>query len=124
MENTNQEKRFYVVRIRSGAEYKFLKLFEKFMNKEKLRHYFGKIYIHWSPVKETNSRGKVRTKVANLWPDYVIIEMNLSSKIIKLLKSNQYVVEILSGSPGAGPIPLSNCEVKKLTASIKPSLSF
>ena len=107
-------KRWYAIHTFSGQENNIKKHIEQMIEREGVQDKFGQIIV---PTREvvSNVRGKRRTTIQNLFPAYIIIEMELD-------ELTQHLVSTINGVTHFGgmtrasrvPIPLQQSEVDRL----------
>ena len=105
---------WYAVHTFTGQENNIKKRLEQMIEREGVQDKFGRILV---PVREvvSNVRGKRRVSVQNLFPAYIIIEMELD-------ELTQHLVSTINGVTHFGgmtrasrvPIPLRQSEVDRL----------
>ena len=107
-------KRWYAIHTFSGQENNIKKHIEQMIEREGVQEKFGQIIV---PTREvvSNVRGKRRTSVQNLFPAYIIIEMELDELTQHLVTSVQGVTHFGGTSRvNKTPIPLRQSEVDRL----------
>ena len=107
-------KQWYAVHTFTGQENNIKKRLEQMIEREGVQDKFGRILV---PIREvvSNVRGKRRVSVQNLFPAYIIIEMELD-------ELTQHLVSTINGVTHFGvmtrasrvPIPLRQSEVDRL----------
>lgn len=105
---------WYAVHTFSGQEQKIKKYLEMRIESEGLQDKFGRILIPNRQVTINSSRGK-RTMTQNLYPAYLIVEMELDKLTQSLVTSVQGVTHFGGMTrTNRTPIPLRQSEVDRL----------
>lgn len=112
MENPNMK--WYAVHTFSGQETNIKKYLEMRIESEGLQEKFGRILIPTKSVTISGSRGK-RTRTQNLYPAYLLIEMELDELTQHLVATIQGVTHF-GGTTRTNrtPVPLRQSEVDRL----------
>ncbi|MFA6836026.1 MAG: transcription termination/antitermination protein NusG [Fibrobacteraceae bacterium] len=106
--------KWYAVHTFSGQESNIKKNLEQLIEREGVQDKFGRILIPQRTV-QTNVRGKRRTVVQNLFPAYLIIEMELDELTQHLVTTIQGVTHFGGTSrQNKVPVPLRQSEVDVL----------
>ena len=97
-------KRWYAIHTFSGQENNIKKHIEQMIEREGVQDKFGQIIV---PTREvvSNVRGKRRTSVQNLFPAYIIIEMELD-ELTQHLVSTINGVTHFAGMTRASRVPI------------------
>ena len=107
-------KRWYAIHTFSGQENNIKKHIEQMIEREGVQDKFGQVIV---PTREvvSNVRGKRRTSIQNLFPAYIIIEMELD-ELTQHLVSTINGVTHFAGMTRASrvPIPLQQSEVDRI----------
>ena len=107
-------KRWYVVQVYAGYEEQVRSDLVKSIKQEAMEDLFGDILIPSAKLKEFFTA--TESKDQKLFPGYVLLEMELTTETMRLVKSSPKAVKFLGGKD---PIPLSKKEIEKIIASMK-----
>lgn len=111
-------KKWYVVQVFAGYEKAVKADILKSIEEENLQDLFGEILIPSAKMKQFFDTGD-SLQDQQLFPGYILAEMESSLKAIKLISTTPRVVRFLGGKE---PIALSNKEVDRILAQIKGEL--
>jgi transcriptional antiterminator NusG len=100
-------KRWYVVQVYAGYEQAVKKDIEKRIEEKGLQDRFGQVLVPSTKLKQTFDA--IADKDQQLFPGYILIEMELSQETIRLVTSSMRVLKFLGGKD---PVPLSKKEVE------------
>ena len=107
-------KRWYVVQVSAGYENTVKAELEKFIRDDGVSEQFGQILV---PVtKEKASLGVVEEKDKQLFPGYILVEMEMEPKLQRLVTSVNRVLKFLGGR---NPIPLGKSEIDRVLGQVK-----
>ena len=116
-------KKWYAIHTFSGQENNIKKHIEQMIEREGVQEKFGEIIV---PTREvvSNVRGRRRVSTQNLFPAYIIIEMELD-ELTQHLVSTINGVTHFAGMTRASrvPIPLQQSEVDRLRG-VNPETSM
>jgi transcription termination/antitermination protein NusG len=107
-------KRWYVVQVYAGYEQTVKKDIEKRIQDAGLQDHFGEILVPSAKLKQFIE--VVEDKDRQLFPGYVLIEMELMPETIRAVTSCNYVMRFLGGKD---PVPLAKREIDRIIKQIK-----
>lgn len=102
-------KRWYVVQVYAGYEQVVKKDIEKRIQDEGLGEKFGQVLVPSAKLKHYFEA--VNEKDQQLFPGYVLVEMEMAPETIKVVTSSFRVLKILGGKE---PVPLPKKEVDRI----------
>jgi transcriptional antiterminator NusG len=100
-------KRWYVVQVYAGYEQVVKKDIEKRIQEKGLQDRFGQVLVPSAKLKQTFD--VAADKDQQLFPGYILIEMELAQETMRLVTSSLRVLKFLGGKD---PVPLSKKEVE------------
>ena len=106
--------KWYAVGTFSGYENRAKQLLTENIKTQKLGDHFGEILIPTEEVVELRGGAK-RTTQRKLMPGYIFVEMEMDTASWHLVKDTQKIIGFIGDDKN--PKPMSNREVKALTAS-------
>lgn len=112
-------KRWYVIQVYAGYEEAVKADVLKRVRDEKLEEYFGQMLVPSAKMKQFFESGD--TKDQQLFPGYVLIEMEADSRLIRAVNLNPRVLRFLGGKE---PVALSAKEVDRILAQMKGEVVF
>jgi transcriptional antiterminator NusG len=107
-------KRWYVVQVYAGYEEAVKSDLTKRIHDEGLEDYFGQILIPSARLKQMFEVEE--TKDSQLFPGYVIVEMEATPAAIKAVASSSRVIKFLGGKE---PIAISQKEIDRIIGQMK-----
>lgn len=107
-------KRWYVVQVYAGFEEQVKSDLTKRIKDEGLEDKFGEILIPSAKLKQVFDMQE--TKDSQLFPGYVLIEMEALPATIKLVNSSMRVLKFLGGKE---PVALSKREIERIIGQMK-----
>jgi transcriptional antiterminator NusG len=107
-------KRWYVVQVYAGYEEAVKEDILKRIKDAGLEENFGDILIPSTKVKPFFEIEN--TKDSQLFPGYVLVEMELSPQAMRLVTAGLRVIKFLGGKE---PVPLSKKEIERIVSQIK-----
>src|SRR5437868_13029153 len=107
-------KRWYVVQVYAGFEEAVKSDLTKRIHDEGLQEKFGEILIPSTRLKQMFDAEE--SKDAQLFPGYVLIEMEAAPQTIKLVASSLRVIKFLGGKE---PVAISQREIERILGQIK-----
>lgn len=110
-------KRWYVIQVYAGYEEAVKAELQKSIQEQGLQDYFGEILIPSTKVKQLF--GADESKDTQLFPGYLLIEMETNLDSIRLVRSTLRVIRFLGGEV---PTPLSKNEIDRVLSQIKGEL--
>jgi transcription termination/antitermination protein NusG len=112
-------KRWYVVQIHTGFEEVVKASLEKQVVEEDLQDLVGEILVPTGEIASFFSEdGAKREKI---FPGYILIHLELTGEVFRLVASNLRVVRFLGGE---SPMPLSAKEVDRIFSQMEGKLSL
>lgn len=109
------QRRWYAVQTYSGHEAKVKTLLERRIEEEGLRDQISQVLIPQREVVEIKNGKKVRV-TKNLYPGYILVEMELTQETLHLVNSIQGVIRFLGSE--TQPQPLRQHEINKILGKI------
>lgn len=107
-------KRWYVVQVYAGYEQSIKTDIERQIKEENLQDYFGKILIPSAKLKQFFEAEE--TKDQQLFPGYLLIEMEMVPESFRLVVSSPRVLRFLGGK---NPEPLTKKEIDRILSQMK-----
>lgn len=107
-------KRWYVVQVYAGFEEAVKTDLTKRIHDEMLEEKFGEILIPSTRLKQMFDEQE--GKDAQLFPGYVLIEMEAAPETIRLVTSSLRVIKFLGGKD---PVAISKKEIERIIGQIK-----
>lgn len=107
-------KRWYVVQVYAGFEEAVKADISRRISKEEQGKFFGDILIPSAKVKKFFEVDESEDQ--QLFPGYILIEMELTPESIRLVTSCPRVMKFLGGKE---PVPLSKKEIDRIVSQIK-----
>lgn len=111
-------KRWYVVQVYAGFEEAVKSDLTKRIHDEGLEELFGDILIPSARLKQMFDAEE--SKDAQLFPGYVLVEMESAPQTIKLVTSSLRVIKFLGGKE---PVAISQREIERIRGQIKGELA-
>jgi transcriptional antiterminator NusG len=106
-------KRWYVLQVYAGYEEAVKADLLRTINEKGLNDWFGDILI---PAAKTKQMFDLDVqKDQQLFPGYMLIEVEMRPEVIKLVKSNLRVLRFLGGTE---PVPLAQREINRILSQI------
>ncbi|MFA6065613.1 MAG: transcription termination/antitermination protein NusG [Candidatus Babeliaceae bacterium] len=110
-------KRWYVVQIYAGYEEKIKTDITKRIEEKGLAHLFGQILIPSAKMKQFfDVAAENKAQDQQLFPGYMLIEMESAPESIRLVASTPRVLRFLGGN---NPAPLSQKEIDRVLGQVK-----
>ena len=110
-------KRWYVIQVYAGYEEAVKVDIAKRIQEEGLQDFFGDILVPSAKLKKFFEAADVKDQ--QLFPGYMLVEMEVKPETIRLVTSNSRVVRFLGG---AQPAPLSSREIERILSQMKGEL--
>ncbi|MEX0672294.1 MAG: transcription termination/antitermination protein NusG [Candidatus Babeliales bacterium] len=107
-------KRWYVIQVFAGYEEHVKADLVKQIDQEGLEEAFGEVLIPSAKLKQYFS--SLEATDQQLFPGYMLIEMELSPRAIRLVTTSPRVMRFLGGKD---PVPLSAAEVERIMAKVR-----
>lgn len=116
-------KRWYVVQVYAGYEEAIKKDIEKRMVVEGLADFFGEVLVPSAQIKElfAYESGDSARMQQQLFPGYILVEMELEQAAMRLVLSTPRVVRFLGG---VDPMPLSGQEIKRILSQMRGEVAL
>lgn len=112
-------KRWYVIQVYAGYEEAVKADVLKRVRDEKLEELFGQMLVPSAKMKQFFESGD--TKDQQLFPGYVLVEMESDPRLIRAVTLNPRVLRFLGGKD---PVALSSKEVERILAQMKGEVVF
>lgn len=112
-------KRWYVLQIYAGYEEVIKKDIEQRIHEKGLQDYFGQVLIPSAKLK-TLLDAQQQTE-QQLFPGYLVIEMDLTPETVRLVQATPKVFRFLGGKE---PVPLSQQEINRILSQIKGEVAL
>lgn len=113
-------KRWYVVQVYAGYEEIIKNDVEKRIKEKGFDHYFGDLLIPSAKLKTMFASVDVKSE-QQLFPGYLLIEMELVPEAIRLVQLTPKVMRFLGGKD---PIPLAKKEIDRIVSQMKGEVSL
>jgi len=110
-------KRWYVIQVYAGYEEAVKTDVAKRIQEENLQESFGEILVPSAKLKKIFEAAD--DKDQQLFPGYMLIEMEAKPETIRLVTSSLRVVRFLGGTQ---PVPLSTREIERILSQMKGEL--
>ncbi len=107
---------WYVIHVYSGYEKKVKRLLEEEIASQGMSDRFGKIFIPAENVSRIRG-GKRRTVERQIYPGYILVEMDLTKETSRLILTSPGVTRFLGSR--LKPQPLSEEEVRRIEAMME-----
>lgn len=112
-------KRWYVIQVYAGYEQTVQKDLEKGIKEKEYENYFGEILIPSAKLKEFFSA--TDTKNEQLFPGYMLMEMEAEPEAIRLVQTNPRVIRFLGGDT---PVPISKKEIDRILSQMRGEVVY
>jgi len=112
-------KRWYVVQVYAGYEEAVKVDLQKRIQEKGMQDRFGEILVPSAKLKQLFE--VVDFKDQQLFPGYILIEMEVAPETVRLVTSNPRVLRFLGGQHE--PVPLSQKEIDRVISQIKGEIS-
>ncbi len=109
-------KRWYVVQVYPGYENVVKADLERRVSEMGLSDMFGEILVPSAKIKQFFAAVDDETASQQLFPGYVLVEMEMEREAARLILSTQRVTKFLGGTD---PVPLSAKEVLRIMSQMK-----
>ena len=107
-------KRWYVAQVFSGFEEQIKVDIERQVEQSKLQDEVGRVLIPSAKLKTYFS--SVDTEDQQLFPGYILIELELTDRVKKMISATPRLMRFLGGKD---PVPLSSSEIEKVFARME-----
>ncbi|HDI52136.1 transcription termination/antitermination factor NusG [candidate division KSB1 bacterium] len=112
------EKKWYVVHVLSGHENKVKTYLESEIKNSEFANDFGQVLVPSEEVIEMKE-GKRRVKSRVFFPGYILVEMNMTKELQRLIRNIPGVSGFLGSKDN--PQPLRDEEVKRILGRVEAS---
>ncbi len=112
-------KRWYVVQVYAGYETSAKEDIEKRVNQEGMQDFFGEILVPSAKLKQLFAAED--TKDAQLFPGYVLVEMEMVPESMRVITSSFRVLRFLGGKD---PEPLLQREIDRIILQMKGEIAI
>ena len=113
-------KQWYVIQTQVGSEGIVKADLAKRIEEAGLQDHFGEILIPSAKVRQFFGEDEAE-RDQQLFPGYVLVEMEADPAAIRLVLSSSRVVRFLGG---VNPVPLSRREIERITAQMKGEVTI
>ena len=117
MSESNNDKKWYVVRAVSGQENKIKTYIENEISRLGLEDFVDEVLVPTEKVIQIRN-GKKINKEKVYFPGYIMIKANLSGEIPHIIKSITNVIGFLGETKGGDPVPLRQSEVNRMLGKV------
>jgi transcriptional antiterminator NusG len=107
-------KRWYVIQVYAGYEEAVRADLAKRVQEENMHDYIGQVLVPAASMKNFFSADAAQDE--QLFPGYVLVEMELAPGVMRLVTSTPRVLRFLGGKD---PVPLSQKEIDRIISQIK-----
>lgn len=114
-------KRWYVAQIYAGYEDTIKKDIERRIKEDGLDAIFGEVLIPSATVKSLFKQAEASKEERQLFPGYLLVEMELSPETMRLVLATPRVLRFLGGKD---PVPLSKKEIDRIISQIKGEVAI
>jgi transcriptional antiterminator NusG len=112
-------KRWYVIQVYAGYEDAVKADILKRVEEKDMHELFGQVLIPSAKVKQMFETGESEDQ--QLFPGYMIVEMEMLPESLRLVKSSPRVMRFLGGTD---PVPLSKREVDRIVSQMTGEISL
>ena len=112
MTKKSGQKEWYVIKIATGYEGKLLKNLEELAKLKGLSHHFGEHLVPTEDVVDVKA-GKKRVSSKRFFPGYLLMQIDMSDEVWRLIKSVPKIHGFVGGEQGR-PAPIAEEEIKKI----------
>ena len=117
MSESNNDKKWYVVRVVSGQENKIKAYIENEISRLGMDDFVDQILVPTEKVIQIR-KGKKVQKEKVYFPGYIMVKANLSGEIPHVIKSITNVIGFLGETKGGDPVPLRIAEVNRMLGKV------
>lgn len=110
-------KEWYVLRAVSGKEKKVKQYLESEIQRLKMGSYISQVLIPTEKVFEMRN-GKKKLRERTFLPGYILMECEMVSELMPMVKDVPDVIGFLAESKGGQPVPLRQAEVNKILGKV------
>lgn len=112
-------KQWYVIQVYAGYEHVVQKELTRGISDKGLEEHFGEILIPSAKLKQLFST--TGAKDEQLFPGYMLIEVEMTPEAMRLVESNPRVIRFLGG---VTPVPLGKHEVDRILSQMKGEVVY
>ena len=117
MSESNNDKKWYVVRAVSGQENKIKAYIENEISRLGLDDFVDEVLVPTEKVIQIR-KGKKVHKEKVYFPGYIMVKANLSGEVPHIIKSITNVIGFLGETKGGDPVPLRMSEVNRMLGKV------
>ena len=117
MAESNDNKKWYVVRAVSGQENKIKNYIENEISRLELQDFVDEVLVPTEKVVQIRN-GKKINKEKVYFPGYIMIEANLTGEVPHVIKAITGVIGFLGETKGGDPVPMRKSEVNRLLGKV------
>ncbi len=117
MSESNNDKKWYVVRAVSGQENKIKAYIENEIARLGLEEFVDQVLVPTEKVIQIRNGKKVH-KEKVYFPGYIMVKANLSGEVPHIIKSITNVIGFLGETKGGDPVPLRMTEVNRMLGKV------
>lgn len=110
-------KEWYVIRAISGKEKKVKQYLESEIERLQMSEYINQVLIPTEKVFEMRN-GKKKLRERNFLPGYILIECDMVSELIPMVRDIPNVIGFVGNKKGSDPVPLRQSEVNKILGKV------
>ncbi len=114
-------KLWYVVQIYAGYEDTIKKDIMRQIEQKGLEELFGEVLIPSAKVKSLFGATQPSKEERQLFPGYLLVEMEMSPEAMRLIQSTPKILRFLGGKE---PVPLSQKEINRIISQIKGEVAI
>jgi transcription termination/antitermination protein NusG len=107
-----EKMKWYVIKIATGYEQKILASLDEHVRLQKLEQNFGEVLVPTEEVVEMRS-GQKKVSKKKFFPGYLLMQIDLTDEVWRLVKSLNKVQGFVGGSQGR-PVPIPDAEVQAI----------
>ena len=111
--NTNENMRWYVVKVQSGREETIRDSIERRVKIEGLQESFGQILIPTEKVTEMRNNKRV-VKEKKLFAGYMMVHLEFNDRMLYLFRETSGVGDFVGGGLNKPPQPMAAYEVERM----------
>ncbi|MDX2286357.1 MAG: transcription termination/antitermination protein NusG [Bacteroidia bacterium] len=110
-------KEWYVIQAVSGKEKKVKQYLESEVQRLSMQNYVGQVLIPTEKVFEMRN-GKKKLRERSYLPGYILMECEMISELIPMIREVPNVIGFLGEKRGGNPVPLRRDEVNKILGKV------
>ena len=113
-----EDSKWYMVKCVTGKEEKAIETLNIELEHSNLKRFVEDVIC--PKKKQFMLRdGKKMVRKANLLPGYIMMKADMNAELVRLVKTTNLTIEIMSGTPGGSPKPLSEQEVSRIFGNVE-----